>query len=139
MSVLDALRQARALIAGGWSEPMSTDSAGNLCLVDDEAIAKFCVADALTLACRGRCSYLEAEDALKAVLVPAWSSREGFELRAAVPPTDEELSTWVSLCQAKGAAVSLSEWLEHPARKLEHVLRGFTLAILRAKSQLEAA
>lgn len=137
MSVADALRHARALVAGGWSEPMSSTSAGAWCSVDDEGVYRYCVADALELGARERCDYLEAETALTQVIVPSWHAREAFELKAAANPTDDQVRAWLNLCRARGAAFSLSAWLQHPRRDLSEVLQGFSLAVLRAKAQQE--
>lgn len=49
----DVLRKARALLAGGWSEPMSTDATGRDCFASDEGVTKLCVDDALRLAAGG--------------------------------------------------------------------------------------
>lgn len=47
--VLEALRKARSMVAGGWSEPFTVDNAGRWVSPFDEAPARFSVHDALLL------------------------------------------------------------------------------------------
>jgi hypothetical protein len=49
----DVIRRARVLLAGGWSEPMSTDAYGNDCFASDEGVVRLCLDDALRIAANG--------------------------------------------------------------------------------------
>lgn len=51
MTPSEVLHRARALIAGGWHEPLSLDAQGAICGRTDEGITKFCLLDALLTAC----------------------------------------------------------------------------------------
>lgn len=53
MRTSEALTRARELIAGGWNEPFSVDAAGEPCHAEDEGVTRFCVDDALRIACGG--------------------------------------------------------------------------------------
>ena len=88
------IEKARSLVAGGWHEPMSLDSAGHICAADDEGIARFCVVDALAVAAQGDVPLaMRAEDVV------------AKQLRVA------------------GATQHLQRWLEEPSRSHAEVLR----------------
>ena len=79
------LRKARALLAGGWNEPMSLAANGTICARDDEGIAKFCTRDALATAAAGD---VEADDAAELELNRALRARgdtQSFALWAQLP------------------------------------------------------
>lgn len=52
-SARQILRTARELLAGGWSEPQSTDAQGRPCYANDEGLSSYCLDDALRLAAGG--------------------------------------------------------------------------------------
>lgn len=62
----EVLQRARALVAGGWHEPLSLDAQGRICTADDEGISRFCLADALQVAAAGDVgAYMRAEDIIE--------------------------------------------------------------------------
>jgi hypothetical protein len=135
VTLVESLRKARELIAGGWCEPMSQDAGGCWCSNGCEGISRFCLADALLVSTRGSFNYIAAEDLLKSVLVPTSFAVEQFERRGLKDMTDEGLKSYASLRRTRAATFTLTMWLESPGRPVEELLRGFSLAILRAKSQ----
>lgn len=104
------LRDARAMIAGGWSEPHSTNTQGEYCSPYDEGVAKFCVQDAIALAAVSIADHQMAEMWLAKVA--------GFGPLGMHP---------------------LQQWLEHPQRKLTEVVALFDKATLAAKAIRGAA
>ena len=108
MSVAELLSRARALLAGGWHEPLSLDAQGAICGPDDEGVAHFCVADALAVAAAGDvAAHLRAEELLEqqAQLLPA------------------------------GAGLSLNAWLAFRGRAQSEVVALFARAQARALAE----
>lgn len=62
----EVLAKARTLVAGGWHEPLSLDSAGRICGPDDEGIEQYCLLDAVRVASRWEA----------APLIAAWEQLE---------------------------------------------------------------
>lgn len=99
MRTSEVLLRARALVAGGWHEPMSLDARGHICPADDEGISRFSTVDALAVAAQGDVPLaMRAEDAL------------AKQLRVA------------------GVSLHLTRWLEEPSRTHADVLRLFARA-----------
>ncbi len=142
MSVLDALKQARAHLAGGWisaAEPLppwadGVDRAGAPVFFDDEGIWRFTVAGALRLACPDDLVRRLAWDELERLITPlAWTLshalRNGGEARALAVLGAIPRGTFPQSADA---------WLDAPTRALPEILRVFDVAILNAR-KLEAA
>lgn len=107
--VHNQLREARKMLAGGWSEPHSTDSRGEWCSPYSEGVLKFCVSDALALA---------------AVSIADHQVMEMFLAK-------------VSGFGPLGLA-ALEEWYGAPERKLNEVLALFDRAILASRPRVAA-
>lgn len=105
----EVLRRARELVAGGWHEPLSLDSAGRICGPDDEGIAHYCLLDAVRVASRWEAG----------PLVAAWEQLEQLVL-------------------AVHRHHSLLQWLADERRTRPEVLQLITQAQARAAAK-EAA
>lgn len=101
----DVLREARAHVGAGWSEPLSLDAAGKICGPTGDGLERFCVFDALQVAARfvGE-THLAAEDALV----------EALRVRS---------------------ALDLTEWLEVDGRKQGEVVQLFGRALARLNAK----
>jgi hypothetical protein len=119
MTLVQGLKRARALIAGGWSEPFSLDARGVQVPFDAEEVAKFTVVDALCVA---------------QVLPEGWVALEDVARPAHAYFRELTHAAWLRTA-ARAALVEgadLQQWIQTPGRKLAEVLRIFDVAILRA-------
>lgn len=103
-------RRARETLAGGWSEPFSTDTDGKICSPHAEMVAKYSVMDAVALAA-------------STIADPVWMEQRLMYLAGF---GDCAYERWHA-------------WLEAPERKLADVLALFDRAILRAKFEARGA
>jgi hypothetical protein len=133
VSVLEALKKARHQVAGGWSEPFCRDSHGVVCAADSEGVATFDVHSALALYATGD-ELWDAVELLTFVALPAAASFHQAATTFLASGLEEDALAAVHAAGAPGAGTQLPAWLERPGRKLEHVLKAFDLAILRASA-----
>ena len=139
MSVLETLRRARELVAGGWNEPMCRDAFGCWCTPNDECLVDFSVDGAVCAAATEAGDISGALAALRAVALPASSAFEQVAERFLDSGTEEDALVVVQVAGVAGSDGDLQGWLEAPGRKLEHVLAVFDKAVLRAKREGRAA
>lgn len=119
-----ALKKARALVAGGWSEPYSTNNRGDFCLPTSEGVRNFSVDDAICLHCPNPSAALEL---LQAQVSPMLTRGEKLLVEQGIA------AAWPSLLASARAGESyLWNWLRAPGRQLLEVLRVFDKAILKA-------
>jgi hypothetical protein len=131
MTLANTLRKARELLAGGWTEPLCQDAEGRWCSAQDEGVVSLNVLEALEAA--GREHVTEAWELLEQIALPATAAYNGAGDQLLKTNAAEDLELLVMSARlALGEGLHLDAWLQHPTRKLAHVLRLFDLAILRA-------
>lgn len=139
MSLTRCLLHARSLVASGWCEPLPRRADGTLTHAHDEAAKTFDVSSAIRMTSQGIEEYLQAHELLESIVCPNRAALDRLALQVS--------QDWPELTSEDVAAVarfadrdceSLAAWLQRPGRPLEHVLKMFDTALLRAKT-LEAA
>jgi hypothetical protein len=139
MSIASCLHKARALVAGGWTEPMPRAFDGRLVDAHDEAASLFDVESAVRLSAESSAEYFEALSLLESVACPnlvAFNALAERVVSGTAEVTEDELA--VMARAAFPQVGGLSGWLQEPGRNLKPVLALFDRAVLRAKSR-EAA
>lgn len=137
MTIAGLLLRARELVAGGWSEPHSRDSAGLVCDVTDEGVTTFSVWDALLSSALTQVEFAHAWLRLEELACPSTAALDQVAALVLVGLRAEDAIAIATAAVPEG--VGLSTWLEDPKRKLDDVLVLFDQAINRARAQQGAA
>lgn len=142
MSLVDLLKRARGLVAGGWREPFCFDSQGVICAPYDEGVTTFDVLSALELAAAelGTGNVFDAVAELERAALPAAGQlarafeRLEAQLVRSVAMTPEAAAHLEQVAAQPGADLCLFTWLSADDRRLDQVLAAFDTAITRAQT-----
>ena len=137
MSLAGTLRDARADVAGGWTEPFCLDSEGRVCPANSEGVRTFSVEESVRLHASNSAEWVAALELLETLACPATAALNQIAENMAAGIETNLVTNDVAAISAAAisAPSSLAEWLERPGRPLSQVLKLFDLALLRAKTK----